>query len=64
MFVINWKCGYGNAYVVNMQSNRKPYTHDINDPDIKVWKTRKNAERFLSLKSPGWAAMCVIEEKP
>lgn len=56
MFIINWNIGHGKAYVTKGQPNRKPYTSDPRE--AKTWKTRKNAERFLSLKDPG----CEIEK--
>lgn len=64
MFVINWEWRSGvKCYVTKNFSGSKPYTNDPFDEDCKTWKTRKNAERFLSLKDEGWASKCVIEEK-
>lgn len=65
VFVINWQYRPGIlAYVTKNNSNRKPYTSNPQDPDTKIWKTRKAAERYLSLKDRLWAADCVIEECP
>lgn len=63
IYVINWHCGLGNAYITKRQPNRKPYASSPYDPDVKTWKTRAGAERFLRLKDPGWASMCEIERR-
>lgn len=63
VFVINWEWRKGvKCYVTKNSPNRKPYTSNPLDKDCKTWKTRKNAERFLSRKDKGWASSCVIEE--
>ena len=60
MFIIRWHT-YG--YVTKRSPNRKPYAQDNNDQDVRTWKTRKGAERFLSSRDRRWAADCVIEER-
>ncbi len=55
MYAIKWS----GAYVVDLSSS-KPYTTNVDE--AKRWKTRKNAERYLSLKDPSWAADCEIVE--
>jgi len=56
-YVIRWST---HGYVAPTNVNYRPYVQ--NPKEAKRWKTRKNAERFLSLKDPGWASTCVIEE--
>jgi hypothetical protein len=46
--------------VAKTNANRKPYVRLPSE--AKHWKTRKNAERYLSLKDSLWARMCVVEE--
>lgn len=58
LFCIKWLRGY----VTKNNSNGKPYTFNKNDPDTKTWTSRKNAEKFLSLKDKSWANNCTIEE--
>lgn len=60
MFVIKWHT-YGYVAAGGLRSSR-PYTQDIKQ--AKTWKSRANAEKFLKLKDPGWASMCIIEEIP
>lgn len=57
-FVIRWR-EFG--YVTKRSPNRKPYASKASDPGVKVWKTERAAQRFLSLKDPSWAASCVVE---
>lgn len=63
-WVINWDWsnsgGTKKCYVFPGQPNRKPYTPKV--LEAKRWKTLAAAQHFLSLKTPGWAANCVIEE--
>jgi hypothetical protein len=57
VFVIRWGA-YG--YVAKTNANRKPYVRLPSE--AKHWKTRKNAEKFLTLKDSVWARMCTVEE--
>ena len=57
MFFVKWCGSYVHAKGLRC---RTPYTTD--QGQAKVWKTRKGAERYLSLKDPGWASNCEIEE--
>lgn len=58
VWVIKWS-NYG--YVPKNRTTGYPsYSQDLR---VKTWKTKKNAERYLSLKDPGFAASCVIEER-
>jgi hypothetical protein len=62
VFVINWEYQPGvKAYVTKRQPNCKPYASTKTAPDVKTWKTRKAAERFLTLKDREWASKCRIE---
>lgn len=56
-FVVRWKT-YG--YVA--RSRIHPYQEKSNHVDVKRWKTRKNAQRWLDGRAPSYAATCVIEE--
>jgi hypothetical protein len=48
-FVINWRWKEGaQAYLPKNSSNRQPYVDSITHPNIKVWKTRKSAEKVIS----------------
>lgn len=58
-YVVTWG---DRAYVTKRSSNRKPYTDDPRDPDVKSWKSSRAAERRLSLKDKCWAAECRLEE--
>jgi len=61
IYVINWKWAPGVlAFITKNHSNRKPYTSNINDPDIKKWTTEKRAKLWLSRKDPLWASECEI----
>jgi hypothetical protein len=56
----NWNPGQKGPFVRDIRSNRQPYTE--NAAEAKRWKTRAAAERWLSLKDPGFASDCSIEE--
>jgi hypothetical protein len=58
-FVVKWNVS-GGVYVVDQSSDRSPYSVHLSN--AKRWKTRKNAERWLSLKDPTWASNCTVEE--
>jgi len=58
-FVVRWNVS-GGVYVVDRPSDRRPYSVHLSN--AKRWKTRKSAERWLSLKDPTWTASCTIEE--
>jgi len=63
MFVINWEHRKGvKCYVTKGQPNHKPYTTNPLDPDCKVWKTRNNAQHWISGRTLSYAEKCVIEE--
>lgn len=56
--VIRWSV---HGYVTKRQPDYKPYASSHTDPDVKIWKSLKNAQRWLSSKDPKWASECVIE---
>jgi hypothetical protein len=58
MFVIKWAT-YG--YVTKKQTKHKPYTQTKADLDIRTWKTKEAAQRWLATKDSQWASSCVIE---
>jgi hypothetical protein len=61
-FAINWRCHpeYKAFITKRGLGNRKPFTDDIHDPDIKLWTTEKRAKVWLSLKDPLFASHCEI----
>jgi len=61
-FVIRWNWNPANKgpFICGLSRSKKPYTENIKE--VKTWKTRKNAERYLSRKDPIWASQCEILE--
>lgn len=64
-FFIRWTPAPGQGgYVTKRSPDRRPYVQHPADPDAKSWASRKNAERYLSLKDALWASHCAIVEAP
>jgi hypothetical protein len=47
---------------ISKKGLRSPFAYTADPGKAKTWKTRKNAERYLSLKDPTYASQCEIEE--
>ena len=61
-YAINWRWNpEARAFISKMHSSkRKPYTHDLKDPDTKFWTTVARAKLWLSMKDPTYASHCEI----
>jgi hypothetical protein len=50
-YVVKTNFGNGDCFVTKNNSNRKPYTFMVSDPDTKIWKTRSAAEKWANLRN-------------